>query len=149
MTHPLDTRLHAAAAASLDQWHDMVARKDMSGLRAILADEAVFRSPMAYKPYVSAEAVQLILTTVMQVFSHFEYHRQLASPDGLSVVLEFSADVGDKSLKGIDMIQFDEAGRIVDFEVMVRPMSGLQALGAEMATRLAAFLPAYKGNKPA
>ena len=61
------------------------------------------------------------------------------------LVLEFSARVGDRSLKGIDMIAFDEQGRIVDFEVMVRPFNGLQALGAEMGARLAAFLPAYKG----
>jgi len=149
MAHPLDAQLQPAAAASLALWHDMVASRDMGRLPSILADDAVFRSPMAYKPYVSAMAVNLILGTVMQVFSNFRYHRELASADGLSVVLEFSADVGDKSLKGIDLIRFDEAGRIVDFEVMVRPMSGLQALGAEMGARLAAFLPAYKGDKPA
>ena len=39
-----------------------------------------------------------------------------------NVVLEFSANVGDKSLKGIDMIRFNEQGKIVDFEVMIRPM---------------------------
>ena len=86
----------------------------------------------------------MILNTVMTVFSNFVYHRQLATADGLSVVLEFSANVGDKALKGIDLIAFDEQGLIVDFEVMVRPMSGLQALGAEMGQRLSAYLPAYK-----
>jgi hypothetical protein len=55
--------------------------------------------------------------------------------------------VGDKSLKGIDMIRFDEAGKIVDFEVMIRPFNGLQALGAEMGARLAAYLPAYKATE--
>jgi hypothetical protein len=64
----------------------------------------------------------------------------------LSVVLEFSAAVGDKSLKGIDMIRFDEEGKIVDFEVMIRPFNALQALGAEMGARLAASLPADKAN---
>jgi hypothetical protein len=57
----------------------------------------------------------------------------------------FSAKVGDKELKGIDMIRFDEAGRIADFEVMVRPASGLQALGAEMARRMASILAARQG----
>jgi len=136
--------LHPAVARSLATWHDMVARQDLAALPGIVAPDACFRSPMAFKPYQSAEAVVLILGTVLKVFSNFRYHRQLASADGLSVVLEFSADVGDKSLKGIDMIRFDEAGRIVDFEVMVRPFNGLQALGAEMSRRLAAFLPAYK-----
>jgi hypothetical protein len=82
---------------------------------------------MAHTPYPGAQAVQLILGTVMQVFQDFTYHRQLASADGLSVVLEFSANVNGKELKGIDLIQFDDDGKIVDFEVMVRPMSGLQA----------------------
>ncbi len=60
------------------------------------------------------------------------------------MVLEFSARVGERELKGIDMIRFDEAGRIVDFEVMIRPMSGLAALGEEMGRRLAPYLAAMK-----
>ena len=78
------------------------------------------------------------------MFVDFAYHRELASADGLNVVLEFSAKVGERELKGIDMIRFDEAGKIVEFEVMVRPMSGLQALGDEMGRRLAPFLAAAK-----
>jgi hypothetical protein len=140
--------LQPAAAASLALWHEMVSQEDLSQLPTILRDDAVFRSPMAHKPYVSAAAVNLILNTVMKVFTQFEYHRQLVSDDGLNVVLEFSAHVGDKQLKGIDMVRFDEDGKIVDFEVMVRPMSGLQALGAEMGARLAAYLPAYKAQNP-
>ena len=63
------------------------------------------------------------------------------------MVLEFSATVNGKELKGIDLIRFDEDGKIVDFEVMVRPMSGLQALGDEMAKRLAPYLAAMKGGR--
>jgi 2,4-dienoyl-CoA reductase (NADPH2) len=139
-----ELKLQPAVAASLAKWHEMVAQRDLSTLSALLHPNAVFRSPMAHKPYASAQAVALILNTVMTVFSNFVYHRQLATADGLSVVLEFSANVGDKALKGIDLIAFDEQGLIVDFEVMVRPMSGLQALGAEMGQRLSAYLPAYK-----
>ena len=75
---------------------------------------------------------------MLQVFEDFRYHRELVSAEGSDVVLEFSARVGDRELKGIDMIRFDEAGKIVEFEVMIRPMSGLQALGEEMKRRLAA-----------
>jgi hypothetical protein len=89
--------------------------------------------------------VSLILNTVSQVFVDFVYHRELVSADGLSVVLEFSAKVGERELKGIDMVRFDEDGKIVEFEVMIRPMSGLQALGDEMSRRLAPFLAAAKG----
>jgi 2,4-dienoyl-CoA reductase (NADPH2) len=102
---------------------------------------------MAHTPYPGAQAVQLILGTVSQVFENFTYHRELASADGRSVVLEFSASVNGKELKGIDMIAFDEDGKIVDFEVMVRPMSALQALGDEMGKRLAPYMAAMKTAK--
>lgn len=136
-----------AVAASLQTWHAMIASKDLSALPSIVHADAVFRSPMAHQPYASAQAVVLILSTVVQVFENFTYHRELSSDDGLNIVLEFSASVGDKQLKGIDMIRFDADGKIVDFEVMVRPMSGLQALGQEMGARLAQYLPAYKAPK--
>lgn len=145
MSAHIPSSLTPSVQASLRQWHEMVAARDLSALPGILHDEACFRSPMAFKPYKSAAAVHLILGTVLTVFQDFTYHRSFASDDGLNVVLEFSATVGDKSLKGIDMIAFDAQGRILDFEVMVRPFNGLQALGAEMGARLAAFLPAYKG----
>lgn len=135
---------HPAVARSLDLWHRMLAGNDLGKLHTIVHPDAVFRSPMANSPYGSAPALILVLSTVIQVFENFAYHRQLVSDDGLNVVLEFSANIGDRQLKGIDLIRFDEQGRIVEFEVMVRPMSGLQALGAEMGRRLADKLPAFK-----
>jgi 2,4-dienoyl-CoA reductase (NADPH2) len=141
--------LQPAAGATLKKWHAMVAQMDLSDLGSILHPKAVFRSPMAHSPYAGAQAVQLILTTVSKVFEDFSYHRELTSAEGLSVVLEFSAKVNGKALKGIDMVQFDAEGKIVDFEVMVRPMTGLQALGDEMAKLLAPYLAAYKAANPA
>ncbi len=57
---------------------------------------------------------------------------------------EFSARVGDKQLKGIDLIRFDAEGRIVDFEVTIRPLSGLRALGEAMGQRIGPLLAAFK-----
>jgi 2,4-dienoyl-CoA reductase (NADPH2) len=139
-----EQRVNPAVAESLKHWHTMVAAKNVAELGSILHPKAVFRSPMAHTPYPSAQAVQLILGNVIQVFEDFTYHRELASADGLSVVLEFSANVNGKALKGIDLVQFDTEGKIVDFEVMVRPLSGLQALGDEMGKRLAPYMAAMK-----
>jgi ADP-glucose pyrophosphorylase len=133
-----------AAAASLAKWHAMIAANDLQDLPRIVHPDAVFRSPMAIHPYQPAAALILALNTVIKVFEDFTYHRQLASDDGLNAVLEFSARVGDKQLKGIDLVRFDEEGKIVEFEVMVRPLSGLQALGAEMGARLAEKMPTFK-----
>ena len=136
--------LQPAAATTLARWHYMVTRGDLTDLPSLVHADAVFRSPMAFKPYQSAQAVVLILRTVAGVFQNFRYHRELASVDGLNVVLEFSAEVAGKQLKGVDLIRFDGYGLMIDFEVMVRPMSGLAALGEEMARRIGQALPAFK-----
>lgn len=138
--------IHPAVARSLDTWHHMVASRDLSNLLSIVHPDAVFRSPMANTAYTSAPALMLSLSTVIRVFEDFTYHRQLATDDGLNIVLEFSARVGDKQLKGIDLVRFNEQGQITEFEVMVRPLSGLQALGAEMGARLGDKLPAFKAK---
>jgi len=133
-----------AVAASLARWHAMIESGNLDALPELLKPDSLFRSPMAFKPYHSAEAVALVLRTAFGVFGNFKYHRSLYSGDGLSVVLEFSAEVGGKELKGIDLIRFDANGLIEEFEVMVRPMSGLAALGEQMGRRIADRLPVFK-----
>ncbi|WP_434589835.1 nuclear transport factor 2 family protein [Pseudomonas sp. R4-83] len=139
-----ELNLQAAVAQSLQRWHEMIRTGNLRALPELLDARAVFRSPMAHTPYPGAPVVSMILNTVFEVFEDFQYHRELASADGLNVILEFSARVGTKELKGIDMIRFDEHGKIVEFEVMVRPLSGLQALGEEMGRRLGAYLAKAK-----
>lgn len=143
MTQSLDN-LHPAVAKSLAIWHDMIKNRDLGVLATIVHPAATFRSPMALNSYKSADAVILALTTVITVLENFAYHREFATGDGMSVVLEFSANVGDKLLKGADFVQFDVDGKIVDFEVMIRPLNSLQALGLEMGKRLGDKLPEYK-----
>ena len=127
--------------ASIKRWHEMLDTKDMSILNELLAEDVVFRSPVAFNPYSGKQVVFFILTNVIQVFENFTYHREFYTEDGLNVVLEFSANVGGKKLKGIDMIRFNENGQIVDFEVMIRPKSGLEALAIQMGQRMAALMP--------
>ena len=124
---------------SIARWHEMLETRDMSILNELLAEEVVFRSPVAYQPYPGKQVVFFILTNVIQVFENFTYHREFITEDGNNVVLEFSANVGDKKLKGVDMIQFNEAGQMIDFEVMIRPKSGLEALAVQMGQRMQSF----------
>ncbi|MGE8560724.1 MAG: nuclear transport factor 2 family protein [Acinetobacter sp.] len=127
--------------ASVQRWHEVLQTGDMSILNELLAEDVVFRSPVAFNPYPGKQVVTFILSNVIQIFENFTYHREFYTEDGMNVVLEFSANVGDKKLKGIDMIRFNEQGQIVDFEVMLRPKSGLEALAAQMGQRMAAFMP--------
>lgn len=126
---------------SIQRWHHMLETRDLSLLNELLSEEVVFKSPIAFKPYPGKQVVTFILTNVIEIFENFRYHREFYTADGLSVVLEFSANVGEKTLKGIDMIQFNEQGQIIDFEVMIRPKSGLEALALQMGQRMAQFLP--------
>ena len=126
---------------ALEKWHQMIKTGDLSNLNELLADDVVFRSPVAFKPYEGKRVVFFILTNVIQVFENFTYHREFYTEDGENVVLEFSANVSGKSLKGIDMVRFNAQGKIIDFEVMIRPMSGLAALAEKMGTRFAQYQP--------
>ncbi|KRR12760.1 nuclear transport factor 2 family protein [Bradyrhizobium valentinum] len=136
--------LHPAAAASLEKWHAMIARKDLGDLPSITHPEVVFRFPIAFNPYHSVEALVLVMSNAVQIFEDFNYHRQAATADGRNIVLEFSAKVGGKMAKGIDFIRFDDDGKIVEFDVMMRPLNAAQALAAEMAKRVSGALPSFK-----
>ena len=126
--------MNAAIESSLKCWHEIIATGDTGRLRSLLAPDCVFRSPVAYQPYHGADRTELVLATAASVFEDFRYHREFAA--GNDVALEFSARIGETELKGIDLIRFSDEGLITDFEVMVRPASGLQALGVAMASRL-------------
>ncbi|MCA9965734.1 MAG: nuclear transport factor 2 family protein [Anaerolineales bacterium] len=124
-----------ATDTRLTLWHDIVASKDTSRLGNLLADDILLYSPVFWQPKQGKMAAFIILSTVIEVFEDFTYHREWLMGDEWA--LEFSARIGDKQLKGVDLVTFDESGKIVRFEVLIRPLNGLQALGMEMGQRLA------------
>lgn len=128
--------LPTTLGAGITRWHQFVETRDKEILAGLLADNCVFHSPFLWQPKTGKALTMMALTAASQVFEGFQYHRTLS--DGSSVMLEFSATVGAFSLKGIDLIRFDEAGQMTDFEVMIRPFKGLQALAEAMAKQLVA-----------
>ncbi len=123
-------------ADGLAKWHKFVNEKDERALAEALADDVRFHSPFLWQPKVGKTTAILYLSSAARVLEDFTYQRQFVNDAG--VVLEFSARIGALSVKGVDIIQLNEEGQIADFEVMVRPANGLQALGAAMAQQLAA-----------
>ncbi len=107
---------------------------DHEAAMATLAENVVFRSPAVYKPYEGKETVDQILRLVATVFENFRYTSEWR--DGRTTILFFEADVGDRELQGIDILEENEDGLIDGFTVMIRPLSGLQAVAATMAARL-------------
>jgi hypothetical protein len=110
--------------------------KDFSAGAELFSPDVVFRSPAVFKPYEGIEALGLVLQNVVEVFEDFRYLDQVETGD--TAVLVFEARVGDKALNGVDVLRFDEDGLIGEMMVMVRPASGLMALGEEMGRRLTA-----------
>ena len=134
--NPLAKQLKPAAARTLHRWHEMVARRDFTGLEQLLHPDALFRSPVAAKPYRSAAAVALVLSTAPVAIEEFTYHREMATGDGNECTLEFSGRIGDRQLKGVDLFRFGTDGLITEAEVMVRPLTGVEALKELMASRI-------------
>jgi hypothetical protein len=135
---------------TLAGWHRFVASGDPDLLAPLLSAHIVFRSPFVQSPIPGRPATLLVLTTVVQIFENFRYHRSfVAGPH--DVALEFAANIGKWQLKGVDLITFDEAGEMTEFEVMIRPIKALAALGEEMGNRIGpqlAQLKATAGTQP-
>jgi hypothetical protein len=128
---------------TLEGWHRFVASGDRDLLAPLLAEHIVFRSPFVQSPIPGRPATLLVLTTVVQIFENFRYHRTFVAGTH-DAALEFSANIGKWRLKGIDLIKFDEAGEMTEFEVMIRPIKALQALGEEMGNRIGPQLAQMK-----
>jgi hypothetical protein len=131
------------AQQTLAGWHAFVASGNQELLAPLLSEHIVFRSPFVQSPIPGRTATLLVLTTVVQIFENFRYHREFVAGSH-DAALEFSANIGKWQLKGIDLIKFNDAGEIIEFEVMVRPIKALQALGEEMGNRIGPQLARLK-----
>jgi SnoaL-like domain len=108
--------------------------RDPGALADALADDVRFLSPVVFRPYEGRDLVVTILSEgAMKVFEGFRYTDKLEEGD--SAALVFEASVGGRELQGLDLLRFDGEGKVRELVVMVRPMSGLNALAAAMAER--------------
>ncbi len=119
-----------------DAFRQAAEAKDFSQGEELFSPDVVFRSPAVFKPYSGLEALGVILGAVSEVFEDFRYVDQVETGD--TAVLVFEARVGEKQLNGVDVLRFGEDGKIAEMMVMIRPLSGLTALGEEMGRRLEA-----------
>ena len=107
-------------------------------LSDLLADEAVFHSPVVHTPQVGKPVVMAYLVAAAQVLGNeaFRYVRELV--DGDDMMLEFVTEIDGITINGVDIIRFDDAGQISDFKVMVRPLKAINKVWEMMATQLEA-----------
>ena len=111
-----------------------VEARDADAMIAQLADDVVFTSPVAFKPYPGKAITGAILRGVLRVFGDdFRYIREIN--DGANHALMFQVTVAGKLITGCDFIHTNEDGLIDDLMVMVRPLSGAQALSEAMGAQ--------------
>ena len=113
-------------------FREAVEKLDLDAAEALLAPDVVFTSPVVFKPYAGKAITAAILRAVSEVFKDFRYVREINDVNGRDHALVFTARVGDREINGCDFIHLDEDGLIDEFTVMVRPLSGAQALAAAM-----------------
>jgi limonene-1,2-epoxide hydrolase len=116
-------------------FRDAVETRDFGAIETLLADDVVFVSPVAFSPYAGKAITLAILRTVIDVFEGFRYVRDIGSDGAADQALVFEATVDGKRLTGCDFLHLDEAGRIDELMVMVRPLSAAVALSEQMGAR--------------
>jgi hypothetical protein len=123
---------------TLATWHQLVDDKNEQGLAALLSDEVVFYSPVVHTPQAGKPITTYYLTAAFRVFGNdsFRYVRQLVGER--DAVLEFQVEIEGVSVNGVDMIKWDDEGRIVEFKVMLRPLKALNLIHQKMAAMLQA-----------
>ena len=113
---------------------------EIAGASGLFREDAVFRSPVVYRPYVGRDTVLKVLEAAERVLGaggQFRYVHQLEDSEARVAILEFATEVDGRQVEGIDKLTFDEKGRITELKVMLRPASALQVVGARMAEEFA------------
>ena len=119
-----------------------IERRDFDGMLATLADDVVLHSPVSFKPFEGKEALAGLLRIIVGTFEDFRYTDELPGEDVHALI--FRARVGDREVEGLDLVRPGPDGRIVDFTVMVRPLTGVVALAAAVGPQLAAAAAAQQ-----
>ena len=125
----------------VERWHRIVRERDRVALEDLLDDEAVFFSPVVHSPQRGKKLVVMYLSAAMQVFASpaFRYVREIVG--ARDAMLEFETQIDGIVVNGVDLLRWNEAGRVVEFKVMLRPLKAINAVHERMAALLAAAPP--------
>lgn len=127
------------AAAGVAAWHAyMEGGGDPQGLRDMLAEDAVFHSPVVHSPQAGRDKVFAYLDAASHVLGgdDFRYEREII--DGDQAMLEFATTLEGIHINGVDIIRWNNDGKIIDFKVMVRPLKAINKVWEKMGEMLAA-----------
>lgn len=127
---------------TVELWHEISRGREMDRLEEVLAENCVFMSPVVHTPQKGRELTRAYLTAAFGVFNDsFRYVKEVVTPQ--HAVLEFVCDLDGIVINGVDIMTFDDAGKIVEFKVMVRPLKAVNLLH----TKMKVMLEHSQGNK--
>ena len=120
-------------------WHSLTRSRDPQALARWLADDVVFLSPVVHTPQRGKALTQAYLLAAFEVFGNpsFHYWREIIGPR--DAMLEFETQIDGITVNGVDLLQWNDAGQVVEFKVMVRPLKAVQLIHERMAALLAAM----------
>jgi hypothetical protein len=123
---------------TIDTWHELVRNQNTKGLSSLLADNVTFYSPVVHTPQVGKDITVKYLSAAFHVFFNesFHYVRELTGPR--DAALEFEVEIDGISVNGIDLIKWDEEGKIVEFKVLIRPLKAVNLVHQKMSAILTA-----------
>ena len=126
------------ARANLKVWHDHMEKKSQSGLSDQLAEDAVFYSPVVHTPQAGKPIVLAYLSAADVVLGNdsFRYVREIVDDEANMAMLEFELELDGIHVNGVDIISWNEEGKIQDFKVMVRPLKAINKVWEEMGKML-------------
>ena len=131
-----------SGSTNLARWHAyMEGGSDPALLSAMLADNAVFHSPVVHTPQAGKPVVMAYLVAASHVLGNDSFHYVRELVDGDEMMLEFVTEIDGIAINGVDIIAWNDAGRITDFKVMVRPLKAINLLHAQMARMLEQLKP--------
>ena len=120
----------------LDTWHQLVQNRDASGLNDLLADDVVFHSPVVHTPQHGRKLTAWYLSAAFSVFFNptFRYVREIVGAS--DAMLEFETEIDGILVNGVDLIKWNDAGRIIEFKVMLRPLKAINLIHQRMGAML-------------
>ena len=122
--------------SNIERWLDVAHNRDAAGLSEILHDDVVFSSPVVHTPQRGKAVTTAYLTAALDVLANETFSYVRTFDCGSRAVLEFETEVDGIHINGVDLIEWDEEGRITDFKVMIRPLQAIQKIHAGMAEML-------------
>lgn len=125
-------------SSPIETWRQLVADKNAAGVEPLLAEDVVFHSPLVDTPQVGKAVTQQYLAAAFEVFSQgaFRYVREVVGER--DAILEFVIEIDGAVVNGVDMIRWNDEGKIADFKVMLRPLKALRVMQQKMGALLQA-----------